>query len=142
MSEELKPCPFCGGNNVSVYTNEHENRKLKFTAHVSCYDCHIGSGSGFHETPKMATDEAYNGWNLRTPEKGTSVIRWTRYDGIVYTLPNEGKDVIVYLPRYGISKSTIRTGGVWGILHGKPDYVLYPVAIGDMWAYLPTPEGV
>ncbi len=75
-------------------------------------------------------------------EPNTSILRWTRYDGIVYTLPNEGKDVIVYLPRYGISKSTIRAGGVWGILHGKPDYVLYPVAIGDMWAYLPIPEGM
>lgn len=51
MSEELKPCPFCGGNNLSV-------EGITFYW-VECIDCNA-SISG-HETEEQAIEA----WNRR-----------------------------------------------------------------------------
>lgn len=65
MSEtKLKPCPFCGGNNI-IYTDEADGKAN--THCVYCNDCGGGtanfSGCSSHETLKNCSIKA---WNKRT----------------------------------------------------------------------------
>lgn len=55
MSEKLKPCPFCGGNNLSI-----DGITVYW---VECKDCNA-SISG-HETE----EEAIEAWNMRADEQ-------------------------------------------------------------------------
>lgn len=59
---ELKPCPFCGGNNVGVwhefwYVAERDDYA------VQCYDCHFGLSI------KHTEKEAIEAWNRRANDK-------------------------------------------------------------------------
>ncbi len=70
-------------------------------------------------------------WNRRTPEPGTSILRWTRYDGTPETLPEEGKEIIVkgekFLPFC-----------LWeGHWIDCTDSFARDFNVGDEWAYLP-----
>ena len=51
MSEKLKPCPFCGGNNLSI-----DGITVYW---VECKDCNASIGG--HETE----EEAIEAWNWR-----------------------------------------------------------------------------
>ena len=59
MTDKLKPCPFCGGNNVGVFKHEYFYKSHLYAAH--CYDCHFGL--------KMVEteEEAITTWNTRKP---------------------------------------------------------------------------
>lgn len=53
MTNEIKPCPFCGSNNIKL----SENMFTGFT--VICYGCGLDAGFyGHHE--KSKTIEAWN----------------------------------------------------------------------------------
>jgi Lar family restriction alleviation protein len=121
MSEELKKCPFCGGEaamrhleNVSFY--------------VVCTKCNAGIETYSDK------DAAIAAWNRRAPEPGTSVIRWTRYDGTAETLPEECEPVLVRIRgRVHVQK---REEDVWERMGQE-------IRCGDLWAYLPEPpEGM
>ena len=58
MTEELKPCPFCGCEEVE-YCNTNE-----FSYWFRCVDC--GTDSGTYNT--NSKEEAVAFWNTRTPQ--------------------------------------------------------------------------
>ncbi len=127
MTEELKPCPFCGGE-----------AKLGDQARVEHFIVECGKCSKFLES--INQDEVIRKWNQRTPEPNTSVLRWTRYDGTTETLPEEDKAISVKgIPAYRLENCfmfavNLSVGG-WQFIGRK-------IEIGDMWAYLQTPEGM
>jgi len=56
MSEELKPCPFCGGDDLLIYTNE-----------IWCKKCDAGiHGGDYGEKTQQIVIEQ---WNTRTNDK-------------------------------------------------------------------------
>jgi Lar family restriction alleviation protein len=61
MSEELKPCPFCGGKHLcdgaTVEDLNQPNERELYS--VYCFDC--GGGTRYRKT----VDEAYAAWNTR-----------------------------------------------------------------------------
>ncbi len=63
-NEELKPCPFCGGEAKVFEVNDTEN--------VMCKSC--GASVGY-QSPVKATTR----WNTRTP---APLKRWTAEDGV------------------------------------------------------------
>lgn len=59
MSEELKPCPFCGGKRaVTVVDDEAEER-----FGVKCFDC-----GGMIDAEKDTLQEAIEAWNRRAKD--------------------------------------------------------------------------
>ena len=64
MTEELKPCPFCGGDAVTEYIgNDHtKTRKLK----IKCKDCRIQLTNGAikHDFAWLE-DVTFKAWNTR-----------------------------------------------------------------------------
>lgn len=60
MTDKLRECPFCGGNNVGVFKHEFFYKSYLYTA--NCYDCHFGL--------KMVKteEEAIEAWNKRVSE--------------------------------------------------------------------------
>ena len=100
----LKRCPFCGGEAVLI-----ENDGVDGYASIHCYECVISTGGRYGRTKSKARKYAISVWNRRTPEPGTSVIRWQRYDGTPETLPDAGKDCIVFRRMPATSRARRRT---------------------------------
>ena len=66
---ELKPCPFCGGNNISV-----KYRSITEAWKVFCYDCNA-------EGPDSSIDNiAIEKWNTRPGERAAAVAGWEWWD--------------------------------------------------------------
>lgn len=62
MSEiKLKPCPFCGGDNVGIWENKPITKIIPTTYEARCYDCHFGL------SPSKTKEEAIVAWNTRKP---------------------------------------------------------------------------
>lgn len=59
MKVELKPCPFCGGEDVSSFF--HADRGMGESWHVECLAESCGVGTCHHET----NAEAIAAWNRR-----------------------------------------------------------------------------
>lgn len=57
MSEELKPCPFCGSENVKLFYDERQNY------HVECYGCN--KTVSFHIADKSSQAKAVKIYNRR-----------------------------------------------------------------------------
>ena len=57
MQNELKPCPFCGGENVEVFHPKYN--PFIGLYQVQCYDCHFGYKQCHTEK------EAVAAWNRR-----------------------------------------------------------------------------
>lgn len=57
----LKKCPFCGGDNVSLWYNRSISPLIPSTCEVHCYDCHFGLA------PSKTKEEAIKAWNNRKP---------------------------------------------------------------------------
>ena len=121
----LLQCPFCGSNDI-VSRRGNQQRM--------CMGC---GAEGPEAKSRQGADVL---WNHRTPEPGTSVIRWTRCDGTPETLPNE--DVYVFVRKGSGSFPAMRIYTnfkefIWKMYDGWID-----IEIGDLWAYLPIPEGM
>jgi Lar family restriction alleviation protein len=58
---ELKPCPFCGGENIHVDEYEHEAGK-RWRGRVVCLDCMAMVDSGWSQQKHLAIEM----WNRRT----------------------------------------------------------------------------
>ncbi|MDN4061182.1 Lar family restriction alleviation protein [Massilia sp. YIM B02769] len=71
MSEELKPCPFCGSKNLS--TSAYDVQPDNFhNAYVTCGDCEAQGAQAFTldgwlSSKDEAISEAATAWNRRTP---------------------------------------------------------------------------
>ena len=63
MTEELKPCPFCGGYAIALQVGETiEDRQYQVICPWDNNELHgCGSSSGFYETLK----DAIEAWNRR-----------------------------------------------------------------------------
>lgn len=63
----LKPCPFCGSNNLKLYTFERNDiPKYKWRTHVVCLECFGGTVN--HDldcTENESRDNAIKAWNRR-----------------------------------------------------------------------------
>lgn len=57
MNDELKPCPFCGSDDLEIY---HEVVGCHY--YVTCRDC--GSSGAIYYTPEQAA----HAWNRRANE--------------------------------------------------------------------------
>lgn len=65
MTQELKACPFCGGE---AYTTDSDNKWF-----VSCHDCYACVGEGYDadawpDHMFYSKAEAIAAWNTRTPD--------------------------------------------------------------------------
>ena len=77
MSEEMKPCPFCGGEAEMLIGMHHFS-----DAKVSCKNCSAESGlfdesEGFERSDELAgrnADAAAKAWNTRTPPPGYVMV--------------------------------------------------------------------
>jgi Lar family restriction alleviation protein len=59
MTDKLRECPFCGGENVGVFSWNPPFRFTKYSVH--CYDCHFG----LYEVDNK--EDAIKAWNTRKP---------------------------------------------------------------------------
>lgn len=60
MSNELKPCPFCGGDNLGLnHTGERPEEATLWW--VDCYECSESSH------PRGSSKAAIAAWNRRAP---------------------------------------------------------------------------
>ncbi len=67
--------------------------------------------------------------------KQCSIIRWTRYTGHEDTRPDYDKDIL-----FAKDGQVVMTTG--GSLSPSNIPGFYKFDIGDLWAYLPIPEGI
>jgi len=75
MSEELKPCPFCGGADLVFRQDESEDKPVMLYAwHVFCLDCHCHGRNnypiGWCES-KLAASQA---WNDRKQDDASNTL--------------------------------------------------------------------
>lgn len=65
MSEELKPCPFCGNKNIKIFSEfdlcEREEKGGQLTAICPYNDGGCGASGSYEETKEEATKS----WNRR-----------------------------------------------------------------------------
>jgi len=59
MSDELKPCPFCGGEGVEVLDHRERGRPCS----VECLECNASTG------PQLTDGDAVAAWNRRAGEE-------------------------------------------------------------------------
>lgn len=134
---ELKPCPCCG----------KEAKMHKFWA-IKCNKC------GLNTARFDDRENAIAAWNRRAPEPvpplmavdpvtgsvtpvvepGTSVIRWTTYNGTPGTLPMEHELLLVSRKEGDVDRAYL-TDDTWTLNYMEE----HEVIIGDQWAYFPEP---
>ena len=117
---ELKPCPFCGGE-AALRNFE------RVSWYVVCKNCDARIDSD------ASRDEAIDMWTRRASEPGTSVVRWTRYDGTPETLPDAHRMILL---SYG---GRFDDFYVYQTISGGMLPFGNTFENGDLWAYLPEP---
>lgn len=127
----LKPCPFCGGEAKLGYSTAGEG-----WWGVHCIQCRVTSYA--HHDKNIAI----NLWNRRTPEPGTSVVRWIKCEEAKQILPPEEHYCLLRLQNMTTVGDLLNNR--WWVWDSKGQRSIdLPVAYGDMWAYLPEPpEGM
>lgn len=64
---KLKPCPFCGSEDIRVMAWEQKGRPFKkWRGEVTCKKCHATITSDFHSLPEGAKESIVEVWNKRT----------------------------------------------------------------------------
>ena len=64
--DNLKPCPFCGKNRLTINFNDRSPNLFPFSAHVLCLNCLASVGAhGFEQTKAEAQARAVASWNRR-----------------------------------------------------------------------------
>lgn len=130
-------CPFCGGqfrNIISRFYDSPDDVPEYLAA--ECIGC--GAVSPYAATEEKVWEECVH----RTPEPGTSVVRWVKYDGTPETLPERNHCQVLFF-RKG------ETQGMY-FYHKFGEHIellSYGEQIipkkGDLWAYFPEPpEGM
>ena len=72
MTEELKRCPFCGGEALVVLKEAHDKEHNIMDLIVECQGCLVVVWGDFIEDPECEIigkiNQAIETWNMRTPE--------------------------------------------------------------------------
>jgi hypothetical protein len=130
MPEEMKlnPCPFCGRE----AKHETSDNSGYIAFRIVCTESYCAASETTWYGRKDDAIKKWNSrWNRRTPEPGTSVIRWTRYDGDPDNIPDK---MVLFYPHDG--RIMCRS-----IEYINPNDVFWES--GDIWACLPEPpEGM
>jgi hypothetical protein len=138
MSEKIEPkyCPFCKAVGHEVFPDTiMPDVPDGVRYHVGCWNC------GARGSAALTEREAIEKWNHREIEPGTSVIRWTRYDGTPETLPEDRNDRIVRIMR--VAERFRHNGQMIPNVDLVRPILLESMKIGEWWAYLPEPpEGI
>lgn len=96
---ELKPCPFCGGEAwIDEFQQEHFNRpKLEYVWSIECKECAFSSR--YHKSK----DEAIEKWNTRAKqqecEKCKRIEKWYEHFGCTPTILEKYKKTIEFIRR-------------------------------------------
>ena len=81
MQVELKPCPFCGGDNASQFF--HADTGYGASWHVECLAKDCGAGTSFYDTEA----EAIAAWNRRHQARAEvvgEIVAWLEdYDPLL-----------------------------------------------------------
>ncbi|KOP31745.1 hypothetical protein AFK69_19250 [Xenorhabdus sp. GDc328] len=65
MTDKLKPCPFCGGENLGV-DHEYDESHEPYDSWVTCFGCDsTGSISYYNKNKDDAVNNAIELWNKR-----------------------------------------------------------------------------
>lgn len=88
MSDELKPCPFCGSDKVLVIGMADKPLDC-YRWHVECQECHC-TGRHFHRDEGARREMAVAAWNRRVPGVGVpaEAIQQCMEDLITYQMGN------------------------------------------------------
>lgn len=115
--EEIKPCPFCGGE-ASINYERIPGENKGFWAQIICNDCHGRSGGTWAGTYSAAERIEVKKWNRRQTmdeeqeraaglqeEIENDCIRYglnlAIYDGgIAFVEPKESRIVAIWRPQY------------------------------------------
>lgn len=64
--DQLKPCPFCGGKDLTYHEDTSEDEPtMKYAWHVFCRDCHCHGRNNFPIGWCESKEAAAEAWNLR-----------------------------------------------------------------------------
>lgn len=93
MSDELKPCPFCGSDKVLVIGMADKPLDC-YRWHVECQECHC-TGRRFYRAEGARREMAVAAWNRRAPGASVPV---TEIKTLLYVLEawhryNSGGDI-------------------------------------------------
>lgn len=72
---ELKPCPFCGSDNVTFTPDEEQPLERTTTGFIWCHGCGFSSDSFY--SAKIAADK----WNRRPPTAGGRTMMTSQEPG-------------------------------------------------------------
>ena len=64
--EELKPCPFCGEPDPTIYEDIEPCGTGKYNVQIYCSNQNCSLDFGWHESE----EEAIEAWNTRADDKG------------------------------------------------------------------------
>ena len=71
--EQLKPCPFCGGNILGIINIVSDDAPIRIIAKaVKCNSCGAQGRNSFPIGWAETKREAKDGWNTRKDNKGNS----------------------------------------------------------------------
>lgn len=71
-----------------------------------------------------------------------AAVQWVTYDGTPETLPEIGKDVLLYRQLFKHSDKSFLANTYYNTIEWCFDTAYYDPEIGDRWAYLPEPPEV
>ncbi len=101
MSDELKPCPFCGG--VPVAKMEDSDEK---TAVISCRKCpaEMSRHVHWHEDGTSEMSELVAAWNTRAPDEAAMRAGYEM-------AAKEAREIGVFLRRFDLALKDARERG-------------------------------
>lgn len=105
MSEELKPCPFCGGKAEMNYERIPGEDK-GFWAQIICCNCHGRSGGTWAGSYNAAERKEVKAWNRRVSDETAQLMTATN-DELV-------KRFIAKEKAMNLSIEIVKAGGIDG----------------------------
>ena len=103
MSEELKPCPFCGSEKATVHTQEdpiaNGSPSFGFTfwtiARVVCDGCGATGTTYIDKKKRKAIADSITAWNHRQPDTGLVEAFGNLIDSILHNVTVEYMDEMI-----------------------------------------------
>lgn len=96
MSNELKPCPFCGSSLDIFFEDSYKGRLGCYLAELRCFRCGA-SIHGYGNTKEVSEDHARHRWNTRA-EREVGISKFQKITGTSYI---EAKSILTSLEQAG-----------------------------------------